>query len=222
MEVKSAINMKLIVLNKKRLGVTIIIIGLMLILFGVQSRFESVLKQTALMQSNIYSLKEYEGLNKTLTYKLPSDWVTVIKSFGGNEIIYHNDFQSSDGKIQGFVEVWNINEDLKSFLEKSKEISEAQNVVKKYSVNSISINEKKGYEVQYTMVTQNNINYNAYEYFINDGNKFVRFSFFVRKSNFKENMPTIFKTIVETLNYKPVLQKQTGFFNLVYTFTSEL
>jgi hypothetical protein len=199
-------NMKVILLNKKRLGVTIIIIGLMLILFGVQSKFDSVLKQTALMQSNIYSLKEYEVLNKTLTYKLPSDWATTTQNFGGNEIIYHNNFQSADGKIQGFVEVWNINEDLKLFLEKSKEVSETQNIVKKYRMTPVNINGKSGYEVQYTMINRNNIPYSGYEYFINDTNKFVRFSFFVRTSNLKENMPTIFKTIVETLNYKPVLQ----------------
>lgn len=198
--------MRIIVLNKKRIGVTVIIIGLMLILFGVESKFDSVIKQTALMQSNIYSLKEYEALNKTLTYKLPSDWTTITQNFGGNEIVYHNNFQSVDGKIHGFVEVWNINEDLKSFLEKSKEVSESQNVIKKYSMIPININGKTGYEVRYTMITRNNVPYNGYEYFINDNNSFVRFSFFVRESNLKENMDTIFRTIVETLEYKPSLQ----------------
>lgn len=198
--------MKVIILNRKRLGVTIIIIGLMLILFGVESKFDSVIKQTALMQNNIYSLKEYEALNKTLRYKLPSDWTTTMQDFGGNEIVYHNNFQSADGKVHGFVEVWNINEDLKSFLEKSKEVSEAQNIIKKYSMVPVNINGKSGYEVQYTMITRNNIPYNGYEYFINYNNKFVRFSFFIRKANLKENMATNFRTIVETLEYKPLPQ----------------
>jgi hypothetical protein len=193
--------MKLIVLNKKRLGVTIIIIGLMIILFGFQTKFDSILKQTALMQSNIYSLKEYSALNNSITYKLPSDWTTSSQSFAGKEILYHNDFQSPDAKIHGFVEVWSIKEDLKTFLYKSKIASETQNVIKDYSITPISINGKSGYEIQYVMITNYGVPYKAFEYFINDQGRFVRFSFFVRDANLKENMATIFKTIVETVKY---------------------
>lgn len=203
---KAVNNMKVIVLNGKRMGVTVIIIGLMLILFGLESKFDLVLKQTALMQSNIYSLKEYSALNNTLTYKLPSDWSTTLRDFGGNEILYHNDFQSKDAKIHGFVEVWNINEDLKSFLDRSKQTSDTQNTFKKYSITPISIAGRSGYELQYTIISYSNIPYNGYEYFLNDKNKFFRFSFFVQKANLKENMPTIFKTIVETLKYGATVQ----------------
>jgi hypothetical protein len=194
--------MKVIVLNRKRLGVTIIIIGLMLILFGLEKNFDGRLKYVALMQSNINSLKLYEGLDKTFSYKLPSQWTTKEEKYEGNEVIYHNSFLSEDAVIHGMVQVWNINEDLKTFLDKSKALSEKYTAAQNYKANPITINKHEGYLVTYTTKTQGENVYRAYEYFIKDKNKFVRFSFFVREENFKENMPIIFKTIVETSNLK--------------------
>lgn len=194
--------MKVIIINRKRLGVTIIIIGLMLILFGLEKNFDSRLKFTTLMQNNINSLTKYEALDKSFDYKLPSEWTAKEQKFSGNEIIYHNDFNTKDFKIYGFVEVWNLNKDLKTFLEDSKKISSEQNLYKSYEMKPITINKKDGYLVNYTMITSSNKDYKGYEYFVRNKDKFFRFSFFVKENDFKENMPTIFKTIVQTFNYK--------------------
>lgn len=194
--------MKLIIINRKRLGVTTIIIGLMLILLGFEKYFDAGLKFTALMQNNINSLVQYKALDNKLSYKLPAEWVTKEQKFSGQEILYHNDFKTNDSKIYGFVEVWSLNKDLKDFLEESKKISSEQNLYKQYNISPIKINDRDGYLVSYTMITSSDIDYRGYEYFIKDSNKFFRFSFFMKASNFKENMPTVFKTIVQTLNYK--------------------
>lgn len=194
--------MKVIMINRKRLGVTIIIIGLMIILFGLEKNFDSKLKYTTLMQNNINSLKQYEALDKKFTYKLPAEWKAKEQKFSGNEIVYHNDFNTKDFKIYGFVEVWNLNKDLKTFLEDSKKISSEQNLYKSYEIKPIVINNRDGYLVNYNIINSSNKSYKGYEYFIRNKDKFFRFSFFVSEDNFKENMPTIFKTIVETLNYK--------------------
>ncbi|WPC42010.1 hypothetical protein [Clostridium sp. JS66] len=194
--------MKVIIINRKRLGVTIIIIGLMLVLFSLEKNFDARLKFTALIQNNINSLVQYEALDKKFTYKLPAEWSTKEQKFPGNEIIYHNDFNTKDLKIHGFVEVWNLNTDLKAFLEESKKISSEQNLYKSYEIKPIKINNKDGYLVEYTIITSNNKDYKGYEYFIKNKDKFMRFSFFVSEDNFKESMPTIFKTIVQTFNYK--------------------
>lgn len=194
--------MKLIIINRKRLGVTVIIIGLMFVLLGLEKKFDAGLKFTALIQNNISSLQKYEALDKKLSYKLPSEWATEQRNFSGGEIIYHNDFIAKDSKIHGFVEAWNLNKDLRTFLEESKKISSEQNLYKDYSINPIIINNRDGYLVSYTIVTPSNESVKGYEYFLRNKDKFFRFSFFVRENNFKENMPTIFKTIVQTLNYK--------------------
>ncbi|OFI05488.1 hypothetical protein CLOACE_16460 [Clostridium acetireducens DSM 10703] len=193
--------MKFLVLNKKRLSIVLIIIGLIIILIGIQSNFQERLNYTSLIQNNINSLKEYEALNKKFKYKLPEEWITDEKVFSGEEIIYHNDFHSKDLSIHGFVQVWNLKKDLKIYLEESKEISEMQNECMDYSLSEIKIKNNKAYLVQYNMITSKNKKYKSYEYFIKNKNKFFRFSFFVEEKNFKENMPTVFTTIVNTFNY---------------------
>lgn len=193
--------MRVIILNKKRLGVSIIIIGLMIIMFSIQNGFKDKMKLTTLMQSNINSLKEYTALKGELTYKLPSEWTTTERSFGGGEIIYHNDFESKDLKIHGFVEVWNMKEDLNEFLKKSEEISKKQNIISNYKLKPISINNKEWSLVEYVIQNSESLKFKSYEYFIKNNDKVFRFSFFVRDENFKENMPAIFKAIVQTLKY---------------------
>jgi hypothetical protein len=194
--------MKLIILNRKRLGVTVIIVGLMLVLFGLEKKFDGRLKYVALMQSNIYSLTKYDVPELNFSYKLPNEWTTKKQDFDGNEIVYHNDFTSEDASIHGFVQVWNIREDLKSFLDKSKTLNEQYANYKEYEITPIEVKKHEGYLLTYTMKTSSDATYKGYEYFLKDTNKFFRFSFNVRDVNFKENMPTIFKTIVETFEHK--------------------
>lgn len=189
--------MRVIILNKKRIGVTMIIIGLMVMLLGIEISLDSRLKLAMLVQNNISSLKTYE--EKGFSYKLPSTWTTNQKNFGIKEISYHNEFASKDNVINGIVEVWNIPEDLKIFLDKSKEVSVKDNIVKDYSISPIKIGDWDGYLVNYTIMTSNNVYFTSYEYFIKDKDKFFRFSFFVRSENYKDNMTAIFKVIVETL-----------------------
>lgn len=192
--------MRFIVLNKKRIGVTIIIIGLMVILFGLEDKFDGRLKDVALIQNNISSLVEYKVPELKFTYKLPSNWTTKKQDFPGGEILYHNDFDSEDAVIHGFVQVWQIKEDLKSFLDKSKNSSAMFAQYNEYNITPIEINGHEGYLLTYTMKTSEKAVYKGYEYFLKDKDKFFRFAFFVRDANFIENMPTIFRTIVETFN----------------------
>lgn len=194
--------MRLIILNRKRLGVTVIIIGLMLVLFGLEKKFDSRLKYVALMQSNINSLVKYEVSDLNFSYKLPDQWTVNKKDFGGGEIIYHNDFTSEDATIHGFVQVWNLREDLKSFLDKSKALNEKHAQYSNYNISPIVINKYEGYLMTYTMKTGEESSYKGYEYFLKGKDRFYRFAFYVRDVNFKENMPTIFKTIVSTFEHK--------------------
>lgn len=193
---------KSIVINKRKLGVTIIIIGLMIVLLGLEKNFDMKLKFTALMQNNIKYLTQYEGMQSKLKYKLPSKWSSETQDISGSEILYHSDFKSDDNKIRGFVEVWNLNESLKLFLQNSKIISEKQNLYKNYHMSDIVINSNSGYLIEYTITKEVGDSYKGIEYFLKKGTQFCRFSFFVNESDFKENMPTIFETIVKTLEYK--------------------
>lgn len=194
--------MKIIVINRKRLGVTVIIIGLMMILFGVESKFDSRLKQTALMHSNLNSLKTYEGLDKAFAYQLPDQWSTSQQVFGGNEILYHNDFISEDQKIYGFVQVWNLKGDLRAFIESGRQHPYKPDQLIGYSVKPEKINKHDGYHVEYTVRDRYGNNHKVNEYYVGKAEKVFRFSFSVREPNFKENMPAVFKAIASTMEYK--------------------
>lgn len=190
--------MKSIVINRRKFGIIAIILGLMIILLGISKQFHKELKTTILVENNINLINDYVALNGKLSYKLPEGWTTKEKKFSGGEIIYHNDFQSPEAVIHGFVEVWTSNQDLKTFLENSKEISQEQNAVKNYKINNIIINDKKTYLVQYLINVTNNNWYKVYEYFIDDGKGFYRISFFTRNVNYKEAFGAIYESIVET------------------------
>ncbi|MCB2293103.1 hypothetical protein LGK95_06145 [Clostridium algoriphilum] len=191
--------MKVIVINKKKVGIIVIILGLMITLLGISKQFDDKLKTTILVENNINLLDSYVASNGKITYKLPAGWTTKEKTFSGDEIMYHNDFQSADAIIHGFVEVLNAKEDLKVFLDNSKNISQQQNEIKNYKIDHFVINGKKTYLVQYLINTSSDNWYRAYEYFIDDGKQFYRFSFFTREVNFKETYGAIFESIVETL-----------------------
>jgi hypothetical protein len=187
-----------IFINKRKLGIIVILLGLMISLMGISKQFDDKLKTTILVENNINLSGNYQALDGKISYKLPEGWTTKEKEFPGGEIIYHNDFQSSDAVIHGFVEVWKSNQDLKIFLDKSKKISEDQNVIRNYKIDNIMINGKKTYLVQYLINVTDNNWYKAYEYFIGDEGKFYRFSFFTRNVNFKEAYGAIFESIIET------------------------
>ena len=191
--------LKIIVINRKKVGIIVVVLGLMITLLGISKQFDQKLKSTILVENNIKLLDDYVAVQGKANYKLPKGWITNEKKFSGNEILYHNDFKSSDAVINGFVEVWNRTKDLKTFLDNSKNISEEQNKIKNYKINEISINGKRTYVVQYLINVSNNNWYKAYEYFVDDGKEFYRFSFFIRSVNFKETYGAIFESIVETL-----------------------
>lgn len=174
----------------------------MMVLFGLESKFDGRLKYVALMQSNITSLESYEEPELKFSYKLPSEWTTKREKYSGGEVLYHNDFTSEDATIHGFVEVWSVKEELKSFLDKSKGLNQQYAVYSDYSVTPVTVKKHDGYLMTYTMKTSPDAIYKGYEYFLKDKDKFYRFSFFVRDKNFKENMPTIFKTIVDTFEHR--------------------
>ncbi|MCY6370110.1 hypothetical protein [Clostridium ganghwense] len=193
--------MKIIVINKRKLQVIIVAIILMTVIFGTGQILEGHIKSVSFIQNNISSLKEYTALDGVLTYKLPSEWSSKTQSFPGNEIVYHNDFQSNDFVINGFVQVWNIKNDLKDFLIKSKEVSEKQNIIRNYKMNDIKINNRKGYSIKYNMLV-NNTSYTVYEYFLKNNNQFIRVSFFIKSENFKESFVALFESIVKTVETK--------------------
>ncbi|EJO5346159.1 hypothetical protein NRP93_000193 [Clostridium botulinum] len=195
--------MKVLIINKKRFGVTMIIIGLMLILFGLEKNFDNRLKIAALIHNNISSFKEYNVVNGKISYKLPSNWETREEILDSEDIVYSNYFTDKKKNMHGFVQLWNYKGDLKNFIKHSKEISEKQQIdYTKYKVNPININNMKGYLAKYSILKEND-EFVAYEYFFKIEEKFIRFSFFLPEKYHQESIETVFNTILKSIVYKP-------------------
>lgn len=193
--------MKIIIMNKRKLQVFGVAIMLMTIIFGVGNMVKGHLKEVSFMQNNIKSLKQYEGLNKNISYKLPSEWKTHMKTFSSTEIVYHNEFTSKNLEIHGFVQVWNNEVNLKEFLNNSKIIAEKQNKITNYKIKNTEVDENQGYLLRY-IINSKGTDYIAHEYFIKYNKGFIRFSFFSKKENFKEDMNVLYDSIVKTLKLK--------------------
>ncbi|NFN98994.1 hypothetical protein FDC24_16940 [Clostridium botulinum] len=194
--------MKVLIINKKRFGVTMIIIGLMLILFGLEKTFDNRLKIAALIHNNVSSFKEYNILNGKISYKLPSNWEINEEIINGEDIIYSNSFIDKKNNMKGFIQLWNYKGDLKAFIKHSKEVSDKQQVdYTKYNVVPVDLNNMKGYLAQYSILKENK-EYVAYEYFFKVEEGFIRVSFFVPEKYYQESIETVFNTILKNIVYK--------------------
>lgn len=191
--------MKIIIMNKKKLEVFLTLIVLMAILFGVGNVIKGHLKPVSLMQDNIKPLKEYKVLDGSFTYKLPLEWGTGVKSFPGDQIIYHNDFTSDDLLTSGFVQVWKEQENLKEFLDRSREISEKQNKLENYKIKSTKIKDREAFSIKYN-ISSKEVSYIAHEYFIKHNKGFIRFAFFSRSDKFKEDKIRLYESILNTIS----------------------
>ena len=62
--------MRVLILHRKKLGITLILIGLMVVIFAVAKGFSENIKSTALTENSITSLKSYTVENFKVQYKL--------------------------------------------------------------------------------------------------------------------------------------------------------
>ncbi|GIM29034.1 hypothetical protein CPJCM30710_17000 [Clostridium polyendosporum] len=185
-------------INKKQLGVTLILIGLMMVLFLAQKGFNDRLKLVMLMDSNITNLKEYSIGTEGYSYSLPAEWTTNQKSYPGSYIVYHNSFRSESMGIIGYVEVMNSKDGLEHIT-----ISDGnklpQNKVKEYKSLKTKINDKEGYRISYKLnLDEGKLVYDNVYYIKVDEEKYFKLLFSVGEEKYKENLLAVFDAIVET------------------------
>lgn len=194
--------MKIIILDKGKVGIITIVIGLMILIAGMGYYFDENIRSASFLQNNINSLKLYSCMNGKITYKLPAEWQTDEENNSKSGIIYNAFFASESGGINGFIQVWKSEQDLKTFSDQSKKILGEQNTFKNYKMRKEYINGTECYIADYVLVAKNTNEYKTSEYIIKHKNDFVTFTFYVENSAYKESMSTNFHTIVSTLNCK--------------------
>ncbi|GAA0121180.1 MAG: hypothetical protein KID00_14110 [Clostridium argentinense] len=190
--------MKVLTINKRKTGLAIIMIGLMVLIIGLGNYFEEKLKIATLTQNNIGSFKIY-NIEEKITYGLPEAWINSETKVDNDKIKYHSDFISDDNIIKGSVELWNENEDIQSIMKENKKH------IKDIGVNDckivkLDLGKGEAYLMKYNVHLTKNDFYRTYDYFFNlNGNK-IKSSFYIKDKSHKENIPVIFENIIKTFN----------------------
>lgn len=189
--------------NMKKLGLAIILVGLMLVIIGFGRYFEERLRIATLTQNSMLEFKEYSIDEYDISYKLPAEWYTteILNEDQDKDKIYINEFISSDTSIYGYIEIIKSKEEFKEVIGNvEKEIKDMGN--KEITSEDIEINEVMGSLVQYEFkFSEKNIK-KAYEYYLPYKDYVIKASFTISDKKVKENTRVVFDNIVKTFCFK--------------------
>ena len=194
--------MKVIYINRRKVGVALVLVGLMIVLMMLENQFHDKLKMTVFTQNNINSLQEYEGLNGELSYKLPEGWNNKERSFDSEKILYHSEFYNKDMNITGYIQIQNKDAQLQDVMNEINTNYNDKEDVEKYNYQPIKVNSSQGYIINYKTKLYDNSNVKVYKYFVDNDKVYTKFTFYVREDGFKDNMPRIFNSIVSLVEFK--------------------
>ena len=185
-------------MNKKQLVVTSVLLLLMLILAITQGFFKENFEQVVLMDRGINKFKEYDFDKGKYTISLPSEWVVDEEESEGQYVSYKLNFKDKNNKFNGLVEVINTKEDLDVFAENDLnnqylEYYNSEMIPFKNSNNS-------GVLVQYETTIKNGYDFKNECYYLNlEEGKTIKILFNLKEKDYKENMQTIFNTIISSI-----------------------
>lgn len=189
--------------NMKKLGLAIILVGLMLVIIGFGRYFEERLRIATLTQNSMLEFKEYNIKEYGISYKLPAEWYSteLLNEAENDDKVYINEFISPDTSIYGYIEIVKSKEQFKEVIgQVEKEIKDIGN--KEISSEDIEINEVMGSLVQYEFkFSEKNIK-KAYEYYLPYKDYVIKASFTISDKKAKENTRVVFDNIVKTFCFK--------------------
>lgn len=185
-------------MNKKQLIVTSILLVLMLVLAISQRLFKDNFEQVVLMDQGISKFKQYTFDENKYAISLPSEWIVDEKESKGKYVSYTLNFKDKENKIKGFLQVINTKVDLNVFAENDLnnqylEYYNSEVVPFKNSNNS-------GILSQYDTSIRNGYDFKNECYYLNlSEGKTIKVSFNLKIRDYKENMNTIFNSIVSSV-----------------------
>ena len=185
-------------MNKKQLIVTSILLSLMLILAITQRLFKQEFEQVVLMDQGISDFKEYEFKEGKYTISLPNQWIVEEKKSEGQYVSYKLNFRDKDNKLNGFMELINTKADLGVFAE-----ADLNNQYLEYYNSEImpfKNPKNSGILVNYDTSIKNGYNFKNQCYYLNlEEGKTVKVLFSIKENSYKENMKSIFNTIISSI-----------------------
>lgn len=184
----------------KKIGLALILVGLMMVIISFGKYFEESLKVATLTQNNMVSFEQYEILEGEIKYELPTNWISAEKVSRDSSEIYNNEFVSEDASIYGSIEVVNGFNGVAEVMEQC--IAEIKDMgVQKYDRDTVNINQMSVGTVEYDIrFTNNNIKH-VYEYYIPYENNMIKATFIISDEKARENTNVVFENIVRTFSF---------------------
>ncbi len=175
--------MKVIYISKIRKWLVVIsfVSVICLFLFPATSRTEQFIK--------------YKSVDGKFSFDYPSAFVLEVLDFQGGEILNHIAFSDRENNVHGFVQVWYLQEDLKSFLDKS--ITASHNTYKYFDVINVQSDGMKGYLWDYSVATENGY-IKGSEFFAKCGSNMYRLSYFVPEEKWDQKQMVIFEKMLKS------------------------
>jgi hypothetical protein len=141
----------------------------------------------------------YESVSGDFSFDYPSVFQLETLDFQGGEILYHIAFKDKENVAQGFVQVWTLEEDLETFLERS--IAASHTVYKYFNVIKKESNGREGILWDYSAVVGNGY-IKGSEFFVKSGERMYRLSFFVPEEKWDKRQKYIFENMLKSLKIK--------------------
>lgn len=185
-------------MNKKQLGVMLILISLMAVLFVVQVGFDDRLRIVSLMNSNITDFKQYSINDGKYQYKLPSEWITEQKTYPGNYIIYSNNFKNDELGVIGYAQLINSQENLDKISGEDKTRLNNEKILD-YKIANIKIKDKECRKINYKeKLIQGKLVYHN-TYYVSEASGIVfKVDFSIGQDKYKESLNSVFDVVVES------------------------
>lgn len=166
--------------------------------YGRYSLSNSVSTNHPFTQPLHSSFSDYKTLSNNLKFDYPSIFTIVPQEMTGNEILYHVDFYNRQKTVHGFVQVWNLKEDIKDFLDKSMATS-GQNF-SHFEDNIEKINDVAWHIWHYTIKSKDGTSYTARESFTKIGDSMYRLSMFAPKHKWDKSLDKIYYNMLSSFN----------------------
>lgn len=193
--------MKLVDDNMRKLGLAIILAGLMIVILGFGRYFEESLKIATLTQNSIVEFKQYDILDGKIKYKLPSGWLATIKEDKNDKNVYLNEFVSEDASTYGAVEILNSTEGVGVIIDKCIEDIKGMGI-KDYKKEKVKIDNKEVNCIQYNLKSSEENIKKTYEYYVPYDNYVAKITFIISDKKTRENTQVVFENIVKTFSFE--------------------
>lgn len=187
--------------GEKKIGLALILVGLMMVIIGFGRYFEESLKVATLTQNNMVSFKKYEIIDGEISFKLPINWICSEKvSLNSNEL-YNAEFISEDRDIYGSIEVMNGSNGVEDVMEQC--LAEIKDMgISEYDRDTVKINKRIVETLEYDIKFTNSSVKHAYEYYIPYEENMIKATFIISDEKTRENTNVVFENIIKTFSFE--------------------